>query len=133
MTGFCCRQAWRHKVCVGVGVSGGLQVRSAATAALQSAAVSAEAVGVLPGSIERGLRERLLPPLETLSRKVSGKAQREVPQVNSPEQLMRSGPSLHLAPCLAAWLPAFFLTAAAAVDQGSCSMWQFFVAQCSPG
>eukprot|EP00775_Hariotina_reticulata_P002968 gene2968-3253_t len=57
-----------------------LQVRSAATAALQSAAVSAEAMGVLPGSIERGLRERLLPPLEALSKKVSGKAQREVPQ-----------------------------------------------------
>jgi hypothetical protein len=58
-----------------------LQVRSAATAMLQTAAVSAEALGVLPGSIERGLRERLLPPVELLSKKVGSKA-RDMPQVS---------------------------------------------------
>jgi hypothetical protein len=47
---------------------------------LQTAAVSAEALGVLPGSIERGLRERLLPPLELLSKKAASKA-RDLPQV----------------------------------------------------
>jgi hypothetical protein len=47
---------------------------------LQTAAVSAEALGVLPGSIERGLRERLLPPVELLSKKVGSKA-RDMPQV----------------------------------------------------
>jgi hypothetical protein len=47
---------------------------------LQTAAVSAEALGVLPGSIERGLRERVLPPLELLSKKASSKA-RDLPQV----------------------------------------------------
>ncbi|KAF6262923.1 hypothetical protein COO60DRAFT_554878 [Scenedesmus sp. NREL 46B-D3] len=57
----------------------GLQVRSAATATLQQAAVSAEGLGVLPGSIERGLRERLLPPLEALSKKAGSKA-RDMPQ-----------------------------------------------------
>jgi hypothetical protein len=48
---------------------------------LQTAAVSAEALGLLPGSIERGLRERLLPPLELLSKQVGGKA-RDPPQVS---------------------------------------------------
>ncbi|WIA18254.1 hypothetical protein OEZ85_009722 [Tetradesmus obliquus] len=56
-----------------------LQVRSAATAMLQTAAVSAEALGVLPGSIERGLRERMLPPVELLNKKVGSKA-RDMPQ-----------------------------------------------------
>ncbi|KAF8061912.1 hypothetical protein HT031_004172 [Scenedesmus sp. PABB004] len=59
-----------------------LQVRSAATAMLQQAAVSAEALGVLPGSIERGLRERLLPPIEALSRRMTGKAARDMPQAD---------------------------------------------------
>lgn len=59
-----------------------LQVRSAATAMLQTAAVSAEALGVLPGSIERGLRERLLPPLEALSKKAASNA-RDMPQVRT--------------------------------------------------
>eukprot|EP00879_Flechtneria_rotunda_P017876 GHRR01018736.1.p1 GENE.GHRR01018736.1~~GHRR01018736.1.p1 ORF type:complete len:125 (+),score=32.60 GHRR01018736.1:709-1083(+) len=58
-----------------------LQVRSAATAALQSAVVSAEVLGILPGSIERGLKERLLPPLQALSKKVNTKAGKDVPQV----------------------------------------------------
>eukprot|EP00878_Enallax_costatus_P015929 GHUV01016699.1.p1 GENE.GHUV01016699.1~~GHUV01016699.1.p1 ORF type:complete len:757 (+),score=260.66 GHUV01016699.1:586-2856(+) len=58
-----------------------LQVRSAATARLQQAAVAAEGLGVLPGSVERGLRERLLPPLELLSKKVSSKgASKDMPQ-----------------------------------------------------
>jgi hypothetical protein len=58
-----------------------LQVRSAATATLQTAVVSAEVLGVLPGSLERGLREWMLPPLEALSKKMSGKGKRELPQV----------------------------------------------------
>jgi len=43
--------------------------------------VSAEALGVLPGSLERGLREWMLPPLETLSKKIGGKGKRDMPQV----------------------------------------------------
>jgi hypothetical protein len=57
------------------------QVRSAATATLQTAVVSAEVLGVLPGSLERGLREWMLPPLEALSKKMGGKGKRELPQV----------------------------------------------------
>jgi hypothetical protein len=36
---------------------------------------------VLPGSLERGLREWMLPPLEALSKKMSGKGKRDMPQV----------------------------------------------------
>lgn len=52
-----------------------------ATATLQTAVVSAEVLGVLPGSLERGLREWMLPPLEALCKKVGGKGKRDVPQV----------------------------------------------------
>lgn len=58
------------------------QVRSAATATLQTAVVSAEVLGVLPGSLERGLREWMLPPLEALSKKMGGKGKRDLPQVS---------------------------------------------------
>jgi hypothetical protein len=57
------------------------QVRTAATATLQTAVVSAEVLGVLPGSLERGLREWMLPPLEALSKKIGGKGKRDLPQV----------------------------------------------------
>ena len=58
------------------------QVRSAATATLQASVVSAEPLGVLPGSLERGLREWMLPPLEGLCRKLGGaKGKKELPQV----------------------------------------------------
>lgn len=57
------------------------QVRSTATSTLQTAVVSAEVLGVLPGSLERGLREWMLPPLEALSKKMGGKGKRELPQV----------------------------------------------------
>lgn len=59
------------------------QVRTAATATLQTAVVSAEVLGVLPGSLERGLREWMLPPLEALSKKIGGKGKRDLPQVGS--------------------------------------------------
>lgn len=58
-----------------------LQVRTAATATLQTAVVSAEVLGVLPGSLERGLREWMLPPLEALCKKIGGKGKRDLPQV----------------------------------------------------
>ncbi|KIY92709.1 hypothetical protein MNEG_15254 [Monoraphidium neglectum] len=47
------------------------EVRSAATSALQRAALGAEALGVLPDAIERGLVERVLPQLEALGKKAA--------------------------------------------------------------
>jgi hypothetical protein len=57
-------------------------VRAAATARLRGAVVAADGLGVLPGSLERGLRERLLPPLEALSKKVAAKSVRDMPYVD---------------------------------------------------
>lgn len=54
------------------------QVRNTATHTLQRVAINGERIGVVPASLERGLRERVLPPIETLSKKVKS---RDMPQV----------------------------------------------------
>ncbi|GBG00664.1 hypothetical protein Rsub_13410, partial [Raphidocelis subcapitata] len=47
------------------------EVRSAATSALQRAAVSGEGLGVLPAALERGLAGRVLPQLEALAKRAA--------------------------------------------------------------
>eukprot|EP00877_Chromochloris_zofingiensis_P013112 jgi/Chrzof1/8054/UNPLg00099.t1 len=56
-----------------------LEVRNTATHTLQRVAINGERIGVVPASLERGLRERVLPPIETLSKKVKS---RDMPQVD---------------------------------------------------
>ncbi len=58
-----------------------VQLRAAAVSTLQRAAIGAERMGVLPPTIERAMRERLLPPTEALTKKVG--RSKDTPQVSS--------------------------------------------------